>query len=271
MKVCANVILSFWLFLSVGTCCNAQDQAIKTTLDANANPKVFDTLFCRYGCEPLKHLGRRREWVQIKMPAKVDEKPATQAGLYSYFSLSGDFTIEVHYHCGTIPAPKKGYGMSCGIAVDTHGPDGAISFTRNFSHEKNGSGYAVTRSIPVDNKPEYETKIFPTKARKGRLIFKRVGKVVYCLAGDNKEEPTELCKLEFTESKVYQLRLFADPGGADYPINMWIGKLQINADSISTAFPGNRQVTYWWLIPIGLFVLVLVGFLYRKKKLSQKR
>ena len=162
----------FLLLCAVG---QAQDgEKRKTKLDTVANPRLFDTLFSRYGFAPLKTLQRRDKWIRIRLPGKIGKKKTTQTGIYSYVSLAGNFTVEAKYFWGAVPNPDEGYGMSCGLALDTNGPPGMLALARNFSKDKGGSGYAVTRGKPDDDgKVKYDTKIFPTTAKKGRLSMRR--------------------------------------------------------------------------------------------------
>ncbi len=272
MKHYLSLFIAVVICLLTITTIQADDEAdFKTDLDAVANPRLLDTLFCRYGFEPLKTLRRKKEWVQIRLPGEVKGEKASQTGLYSYVALAGDFTFEVKYFWGAIPVPKGGYGMSCGIALETHGPAGMLALARNFSEGKGGSGYAVTQGKPVDGDMKYETEIFKSQAKTGRLAFKREGKVVICLAADGKKDLEELCRVDYTDGTIRQIRLYADPGGSSTPMNAWIGHLRVHAQEITGGFPKLERrggFPWWWviggLLVVGGVVSVVLFRRYRK-------
>jgi hypothetical protein len=158
--------------------------------------------------------------------------------------------------------------MSCGLALDTNGPDGQVSLARNFSKESGGSGYAVTRGKPVDGEMKYETTIYPTTARSGQLAFRRDKTDLVCLAADGKGELKELCRLPFTAGTVRQIRLYADPGGSPTSLDVWVGGLRVQAQEITGGFPKleQRGGVGWWPVVIGLCVASGGALVFRQRQ-----
>jgi hypothetical protein len=277
MMICIRLAVAIAVCLGICAVARAQEEEkIKTELDAAANPRLLDTLFSRYGFEPLKTIQRKNQWVQIRLPGEVEGEKPDQTGLYSYFALAGDFTFEVQYFWGQIPVPQGGYGMSCGIALDTNGPAGMLQLARNFSDKKKGSGYVVVQGKPDETgKMDYKAVgVFKTTAKNGKLALKREKGEIVCLASEDKGALKELCRVEFTEGTVRQIRLYADPGGSPTAMNAWIGHVKIHAQEITGGFP-KMEKRPWslldWLILGGVFlVVVLIVFVFisltRKKK-----
>jgi hypothetical protein len=251
---------------------HADDPDLSRNVDCTATPKLLDTLFARYGYAPLKTIRRQDKWLHIQLPAGV--KDVGQTGLYSHVVLAGDFSVEASYSWASVPVPTEGYGMSCGIAIDTHGPAGNVSLTRNYSRQKGGSGYAVTRGVPVDEEMKYETTIHPSKAKSGRLILRREKEEIVCLAADGKSEPQELCRVPFTKGTVHQVRVYADPGGSPTALDAWLGNLRIQADEITGGFPKLERRSNWgWWVAVLVLLVLTAGtvLIVRQRQSSGKR
>src|SRR4051812_5635044 len=97
-------------------------------LDAGADVRLLDSHFARYGYVPARTVVRDTHGVRIRLPSGVPN--IGQTGLYSYFSVAGDFEFSATYELIDLPAPRGGYGVSCGIAVDTQGPGGSVAVAR---------------------------------------------------------------------------------------------------------------------------------------------
>src|SRR5580700_3023856 len=99
-------------------------------LDTTVSPKAYDTHFARYGYSPGKAIVREPRGFRFQLPAR--EKGVGQTGVYSYFALAGDFEVSATFELIDAMPPLSGYGVTCGIAVDTEGPDGGVVLSRGF-------------------------------------------------------------------------------------------------------------------------------------------
>ena len=154
------------LFASLYAAHAARGGELVTELDCAANVRLFDTHFARYGHFPLKSIQREEHGLRFKLPSATKDIP--QTGVYSYVALTGDFEVEAEFEWIDVTPPKGGYGVSCGIAVDTLGPAGQVSLARVIlPWKKNTPWYAFTRGQPDESgKMKYDTKAVGT--RQGR-------------------------------------------------------------------------------------------------------
>ncbi|HZZ79840.1 MAG TPA: hypothetical protein VFE62_15080 [Gemmataceae bacterium] len=186
------------------------------------------------------------------------EKPEYTA-LYSFFKLGGDFEVSVNYDWTPVIIPKGGYGVSCGVAIETNDKKKSIALARgNFPGQ--GSAYRVTTGTwREDKKVDYKSEPpFETTAKSGRLIILRKKKEVICLAADEEGEPKELCKIPFTDAAVQRVLIFADPGATPTELDAWFTRFKIRADEMSHHMVKQEQSNPWWGVYAGL-VLIVVG------------
>lgn len=221
--------------------------------------------FSRYGLEPLKTIGLERSGVHFRI--NHGTKTETQTGVYSHFSLKGDFEFLADYEVLNLSKPTAGYGMSLGIAAHTAGPVGSVFLTRSH-HQDWGTCLIATREVPVSGgKPEYTADSFPTAARKGRLGLRRVGSEIVLLAGDAGKEFVELKRLPFTAEPITQLRIYADTGGAETAVEGRFTNIVIRAESIDGAPVPPDGGTHWttYLLLASCAVGVAGGLIYFRR------
>jgi hypothetical protein len=239
-------------------------------LDCVAKPRLLDTHFGRYGYAPTRSIKLEGPGVHFLLPADV--KDMGQTGLYSYIGLLGDFEVAATFDWIEVAMPKGGYGVSCGIVVDTEGAGGSVALARGFQLGKGkGSGYLITRGKPGEGGIKYDSpELEPTKARSGRLVLRREQAEVICLVGDGDKEPLrELHRYEFTTGPIRKVRLCADTGGSPTAMDVRLGELRIRAEQITGGIP-LREVEggwVWWLTGLAVLVLAAVGYwLWRRRR-----
>jgi hypothetical protein len=242
---------------------------LQTELDCAANVRLFDTHFARFGYLPLNSINREEHGLRFKLPSAIKNIP--QTGMYSYVALKGDFDISAEYEWIDVPPPKGGYGLSCGIAIDTLGAAGQVSLARAIlPWKKNEHWIAFTQGKPDESgKMKYDTTpAAKTKALTGRLALRREKDELICLAADGAAELREVGRIPFTTETVRQVRLYADPGGSPTYVDMWMGGLKVRAEAITGAFRlvEKKPGLGWWPV-FGVVVLAaaLALVLLRRK------
>lgn len=242
---------------------------MKAEIDCVSNVKRFDALFGRYGYQPTTAIVREPVALHFRLPSGVKNVP--QTGLYSYFALAGDFEVEATYQLITLTPPKEGYGVSCGIAVDTDGPGGNLALTRSH-RPKEDEGYVVSRGVPGEGGMKYETTHTPSKAKLGRLVLRRVGKDVFCLVADDlKETPREIAKIPFTAETVRKVRLYADPGGSPTAVDVRLGGFKARAEEITGGVAERDQGIAWgrYLLFAAIVGIAVAGFVVWRRRRAE--
>jgi hypothetical protein len=249
-------------------------QELRSDLDLAANPPLLDNHFGRYGYKAA--ISRAGDTIHFRLPGQ--EKAAEQTGLYSLFALAGDFEFSASYEWSDVPEPTAGYGVSCGIAVETAKSvpgGGYISVTRSLL-PKSGSNYQVTLGVLKDGAMKYDAgpkSPYPTLAKKGRLIIRREKGEIYCQAQNDGADAEDLCHIPYTEATVQKVLLFVDSGGSPTPVDAALSQIRIKAEKHNTE-PVRLEAggTYWWLIiPVILAVAALCGLVYRRYSLHKER
>jgi hypothetical protein len=239
---------------------------LTTAVDCVADARQLDSLFARYPSPTTQRILREGTGVRFVLPAVTQTIP--QTGLYSYFSVAGDFEIGANYELLSMSKPIGGYGVSCGLAIDAEGT-GMVSIARGESVGKS-SGYVVTRGKLEDGETKYDSTFYPSTAKAGRLVLRREKADVICLAADTpKGEPQELVRLPFTAGTVHKVRIYADLGGSHTSMDVRMNDLQIRAVEIAGGQPKYeppRPWSWWWwagLGGVGVLAVGLVGFRFR--------
>lgn len=251
-----TVIAVLSVFLSAAAGVAAEFAA---AIDCGADVRLFDSHFGRHGYQPTRNIARDEKGIRIYLPALNQGVP--QTGLYSFFSVAGDFEVSTAYEIVDMAPPASGYGKSCGIAVETPGPQDVVSVTRGCMVGK-GNGYVVTRGHRADGPMTYESTHYPTAAKTGRLFLRRENADVICLAEDGPQgERRELMRLPFTPATISKVRLFADTGDSHGSVDVRFTQLQVRAVEIA-----GGEVKYqppqpwgwrWWTGLGGLGVVTL--------------
>lgn len=247
------------IVLTVGPAAAAGEPPL-TELRSDKIAYFLSAAFAPHGYAGVKVAAVDKDGVRFRLPRPPKE--TSQSGLYSHFTLSGDFEFAADYAIVAMPKPAVGYGASVGLAVHTHGPGGAAFVTR--THDKDmGQCWLATHETPSESGKAYASTPTPTKALRGRLALRRAGAELTLLAAERGAPLAELKKLPFGPDPVYQIRLFADTGGADLTIDARFSNIVIKADAISGAAVPPAGGWRWttWLLLGSVGVLALYTFL----------
>jgi hypothetical protein len=263
MNHCWSLTAAFLAF-----CCAARPAGaaeMKAELDCTANVRLLDTHFARFGYSPLKTMTRdAKGGVRFRLPGAT--KDVGQTGMYSYVVLAGDFEISANYEWLDVEPPKGGYGVSCGLAIETG--EGGIMVSLARGHlPKQGQGYVVTRGEPLGGNTKFETTRYFTRATRGRLVLRRLQGELTCLAANEGKDLEELCTVPFIDGTVRQVRVFADQGGSQTPLDARLSRITVHAEEITGGFPRREQPRPfpWWPIPSALLLIAAGLFLLRRR------
>jgi hypothetical protein len=224
---------------------------MKSLLDCAEKPKLLKTRFDRY---PSVTKAIEFEPQGLHFFLSTDTRKPVQTGLASTFAVTGDFEISAAYEWTPVEVPKGGYGVSCGIAIDTDTRTVALA-RGNFQGK--GGGYVVTRAGIVDGKKKYDNDpVMPTQAKRGQLVLRREKKEVICLTADDAGELTERCRIPFTTESVRKVRFFADPGSAPTNLDARLSQIRIRAEEITHDIPLSEASNWGWLLGATGFVLL---------------
>jgi len=89
--------------------------------------------------DPLRRGSSRGTGVAFVFPAITQSIP--QTGLYSYFSVAGDFEMAANYELLSMRSRRAATGVTCGIVGGARGP-GQREPARGRNHRQS-SGYVV--------------------------------------------------------------------------------------------------------------------------------
>jgi hypothetical protein len=229
-------------------------------IDTVANGKLLDVpYFTRYGYQPTKTIIHDPQGIRFYLPAS--QQSIEQTGIYSSFTVAGDFEISATYDVTSISPPVGGYGASVGIVADTDGPGGMIALARGIQAGK-GPGYMVTRGTTDGGEKKYDGTHHPTTAKTGRLVLRREKKEVICLVSDTpQEEPHELARMPFPQDSI-KVRLVADNGGSHTTVDARLNELRIRGFEIVGGIPKYEPPKpwgWWWWAGLGLMGFATVG------------
>jgi hypothetical protein len=257
-------LLSLCLCATAG--CSPRVAPLKELDCSQKDGKFLESHFTRYPQKP-KTVFRHANLSGVSFFLTPDNVGVGQTTLYSNFVVAGDFEISMTYEGFNVPAPETGYGISCGLAVDTENKDGTpgmrVHFTRSsLVRKKDADGYAVVvgRLKKQERGIDYKLEKFePNPAPKGKIALKRVRDTLSCLQGDPDTpiaELSEIAKLKFTDSTIKKVRIFADQGGSPTLLDVYIDNMLIKAEEITFQIPArDRPRWFWWIIAGITFVL----------------
>ncbi len=264
-----KLLLAIGMTAAVGAPLRADD--LKDQLDSSTDMKAFLRNFHDYGYNPQRTILREPQALRIKLPSYT--KDVGQTGLYSYVALAGNFKFAANYEILTLTPPDKGYGSSCGIAIEADNGELQVTLARgHLPDKKKGSGYIVAvRKRDQSGTPQWDTpQHFPSAAKKGRLALHREKTEIVCLAADRPgDEPAELCRVAFVASTIRRARLFADQGTSMAALDVRLSQFKLEAEEVTGGIAKRDEpASYGWWLTIGsLVAFTVVGIVvYRRRQ-----
>ncbi len=271
MKVTRTIFVAVLsMSLTTSSDSSGADRDLKDVLDFAARPRLLDTHLTRFGPSSARTVVKDSGGARIRLTG--DKKSVGQTGMYSYFSLAGDFEVSVTYNLVQLQSPQGGYGASVGVVLDAEGTVGAVTLARGY-HPTDGQGYWLSRSVPANGETKYSRQFFPSTSKHGRLALHRKGNTVMGMVADLPSEPLrELTTTPFTAGTVRQFRLYADNGGSPTVVDGRLTNLFVKAEEITGGIPEMESAGGWWRTAVGVIAAVgvalggLVWFRRRKHK-----
>lgn len=205
--------------------------------DAQKDWDSFSKHFKPFFTDPTRTARITESGVRLKF---LSGAPAGFAGLESDANLAGNFDIEIQYDLTQFPDKVDGgYGASVGIWVKADPEVGDAALTRIVTRWA-GQQVRLTRAVPQANKTDYGITGINTKARKGRMMLRRVGSEVIALSADTLDgELLEWARFPFTDKPVRLVRLTGDTGGAPVELEATIQGLRIRVGDAVPIEPGK--------------------------------
>jgi hypothetical protein len=236
---------------------SATTQAGDMKVEEVGDLKLFHS---RFGMTPFPNKTITIEPKGVRFSLSPATKNPQYTAIYSFFKIGGDFEISANYDWTPVVVPKGGYGVSCGIAIETNDKMHRVALARgNFPGE--GGAYRVSTGIRMpDRSVVYKNEpLFKTKAKSGKLMLTRNKKEIICSAGDQAESPMELCRIPFTDAAVQSVFLFADPGAAPTELKARLTQLKIRAEETSHHMTKNELPTPWFGLIWAVGAVLLAG------------
>ena len=240
--------------------CAALVHAGEMKSELDGTPEILKSHFAKFppGAKAVFHDGQ-----SLRFFLSTESKNPVQTGLYSYFGLIGDFEVSVNYQWTPVVVPKGGYGVSCGIAVESDNISASLARGNFPGH---ASAYAVTRGQIKEGKWDYQRKEEKTAVKKGQLMLRREKKDLIFLASDDKGELQELDRWpKFTTGTIHKVLLFADPGQSPTDLDARFKEIKFRAEALTTDPIVETRGGWGWWIAGGLVIAAGAGFLgYRR-------
>jgi len=259
-----------WLLAVAAALCvlpTANAAELPRDLDSAADRSFLDSLFGRYGFAGRATILREPQGIRFQMPES--DKALGQTGLYSLFALSGDFEFSARYEFIDIPTPTKGYGVSCGLALEAKAPSGMVQFSRVDTPK--GSWFRVGRDPTGAGKDFKDSKDYRTRPnKKGQLVLRREkGELIYLAQDGSSEELEELNRIDFPNA-VDKVRIFVDQGGSPTSLDVRLGPIVVKAERKATD-PTQVEETGlpWWgtvLIIVGVLGVLGLAFVVLRRR-----
>jgi hypothetical protein len=242
-------------------------------LDLSRNGRLFDQFFQRFGYRDGQSVVPEARGVRLQIPAAKD---AGIAGYQSSFSLVGDFEVAVDFEVVAMPRPTGGYGVSMGVTLDAGAPVGSISLVRGLASDGRPQ-FTIVRGTPVitdgAESTKYETDAFPASQPRGRIILRREGAEVACLATDGMGgQPTEFKRVPYTDHRVRYVKLHADTGGSPTGVTGRFTGVTVRAQELVGGMTrqelDDEWTFWWWWIPVFVGCLTAAWVIRRRAKVD---
>ncbi len=200
------------------------------------------------------------EGLRITLPAAEKKFPPT--GLVTAFRVPGDFEITTSYELLKADKPSNGWGVGVQLYLMMESPtQEAIMFGR-FHSPQEGHIYNclhLSTDAKGNRRPAHAHRE-PTETRAGRLRLTRQGSVVTCWAAETGgEDFRQIHEFELGTDDLTLVRVAADPGTSNDPIEVRIGDFEIRAWGVPAVVSPNaprwrRPLTYMTLAAFVVFI-----------------
>jgi serine/threonine protein kinase len=203
------------------------------------------------------------EGLRITLPVPGVKPQPT--GLVANFPVSGDFEITTSYELLKAAKPANGFTVGVQLYLIMESPTQEAVLLGRFNTSDQGDVYNCAR---LGNNPEgrrrYHSDYYPTRTHAGRLRLARRGSIVtYLVAEANGDDFQPIQQSELGTANIKLVRVAADAGQTDSPVDVRIGDLEVRAlvapAETSPSPSASRRRWFFYLYPaMVLFALSIV-------------
>jgi hypothetical protein len=206
-------------------------------------------------------------------------------GVSPRFQIHGDFEITATYEVPRWKDPKAGYGLGPSLYLKLNDEnESAVSLGR-LLRPKQKHVFSSMLSTTVDEKRNYDVKLYETQVNTGKLKLVRKGTLLTFLVTEGTpDEFRELREVELGTGDVELLRLGAQQSDPETPVQVLWKDLTIKADgfhhhpdSLSRgkqlhvpsyhSAPQPESYSLYWSLAAGVgLILVLGGVVWGRKR-----
>jgi hypothetical protein len=263
MKLLRNLIV-IMIFLATASLVEAGEKN-ELRLDGSSGFQLLRTRFADYGSRPPQSMLREKNGVLFALP----KGSTTQTGVYSLFVLAGDCEVSLTYDLLNLPSPSTGTGSGIGLTFDL-GEAVGYGVIKRVSTHKEGGGYALQTKWKQGGQDDDQHRFVPSTAKRGTMGLKREKNELIFLASDDPTgELREIARLPFPSRAVRSVKLFADTGGAEVPIQARLSQVKFKAEELTGGVPRSERKSFlgWWL---GGASAVVLGLVYGYRRATRQ-
>jgi hypothetical protein len=234
------------------------------------NAHAIQTMFGRYGSVPAaRELSRE---LRLRIPT---DSPSVEAGLYSYFALSGDFEIQVSYALVVAKYRDNDYSGTLALLADS-GDVAGLAQAQLVCRAGEDYGYALLRMESDQEKQGGKLHWPPRNFARGKLVLRRTGdELVFLAAEEPALELEEVSRLPFTDRTIRSLRLRATSDGGDTWFDVRVFSVLLQAEEITggiarrDASSASLAVLLEVILAVIALALVAYAVRYYKRAVSK--
>jgi serine/threonine protein kinase len=236
--------------------------------------RPIDThLFRLAGPKARQQMTVEPEGLRIALPAPGVQPQPT--GLIANFPVSGDFEITTSYELLQADKPANGFTVGVQLYLLMESPTQEAVLLGRFNTSDQGDVYNCARlGTHAEGKRRYHSDYYPTGTRAGRLRLARRGSLVsYLVAEAEREEFREIHKANLGTDDLKIVRVAADTGNSDSPVEVRIGDLEIRALKVPAEFspPPSASRRRWFFYLYPALALLTISLLLSGSWLWQRR
>ena len=154
-------------------------------------------------------------------------------GVIAKFHVTGDFDATAEFELLNVDKPTEGYGTGVVLWALPDGPTGKVSVGR--SEQVTRGGTITAYHAPLGTEINKGKKLyFPTQMKKGRLRLSRKGDKIHYFAAEGDGDFVEYGSVEFGNSGIREIGVFADTGGSMGGLELLLKNLRVEGKGLGS-------------------------------------